>query len=64
MPAKVADLDRKQLEEVETLEDHLGVWVVAVEPKSRFANLTSEQLRQLQDKEKEMGVILLAYDPS
>ncbi len=64
MPAKLADLDQEQLTEVETLEDHLGVWVVAVEPKSRFANLTGDQLRRLQEKEKEMGVILLAYDRS
>ncbi len=64
MPAKVADLDQRELTEVEKLEDNLGVWVVAVEPKSRFASLTNDQLHQLQEKEKEMGIILLAYDRS
>jgi hypothetical protein len=59
---KVAELDPARLEKVQELEEELGVYVVALEPKFALADLAPEQLARLEAAEKELGVVLLAYE--
>jgi hypothetical protein len=59
---RYAELDKARLEKVRALEEELGSYVVAFEPKIPFARLTQDQLKRLQAAEDELGVVLLAYD--
>ncbi len=58
---KVAQLDGARMEQVQALEQELGVWLVALEPEVQPASLSDEQVKKLQAKEKELGVVLVAY---
>jgi hypothetical protein len=58
---KYPQLDREQMQRLQSLERELGVWVVAVEPQAQVAQLPPDKLQRLQQAEKEMGLVLLAY---
>jgi hypothetical protein len=59
---KIAELDKARLQKLRALEEKLGTYVVALEPKLPLAALSDEQLEQLQDAETELGVVLVAYE--
>ena len=61
---KPAQLDRQRMQKLQSLEQELGTWIVAVEPQAQVADLSGEQLKRLQDAERELGVVLLAYQPA
>lgn len=58
----VAQLDERQLSRVQSLEDELGVTIVAYEPRPAFARLNEEQLHRINEVEQELGTILIAYE--
>ena len=55
-------LDEGQLKKLRSLEQDLGVTVVAVEMQAKVADLPPDKIRKLQEAEREMGFVLLAYD--
>ncbi len=59
---RIAELDEKRLSRLRTLEDELGLCLVALEREFRMADLSGEQLKKLQAAEKDLGVVLLAYE--
>lgn len=59
---KIANLTKAQLEKVRALEEDMGTWVVALEPKFRLVELSEEQMEKLQSAEKELDLVLLAYE--
>ena len=59
---KIANLTKAQLEKVRALEEDMGTWVVALEPKFRLVELPEEQMKRLQSAEKELDLVLLAYE--
>jgi hypothetical protein len=59
---KIAELDKARLQKVRELEETLGTYVVALEPKLPLAALSDVQLEQLQAAEAELGVVLVAYE--
>ncbi len=57
----IAKLTATQLKKVRTLEDQLGVVLVAHEKSPQLSDLTRDQIRSLQEVEKGMGMVLVAY---
>jgi hypothetical protein len=61
---RFAHLDDDRLAVLRTLEEELGVYVLALEPDTyRLAQLDADQLQKLRTIEEELGVILVAYRP-
>lgn len=58
---RIAHLDESELSRLRTLEDELGIYVVALTPDYPLASLSDEQLQRLQTLERELGVVLLAH---
>ena len=56
-----ASIDSHTLQNLQQLEDELGVILVAVEPDPAPAHLSDDQLNRLKAAEKAMGKVLLAY---
>jgi len=59
---KLAHLDETRLERLRTLEDDLGLHILALEPEVRLADLSEEAFEQLRAGEDELGVVLVAYE--
>lgn len=59
-PVDYASLDQSGVEKIKSLEEELGVVVVAY--KQAAADLTEEALAKLRAVERELGVVLVAYD--
>jgi hypothetical protein len=57
---RIADMDTAEIERLRSLEEELGVAVVAYQPV-RYAPLSDEAVKRLQRMEREMGVLLVAY---
>jgi hypothetical protein len=58
---KYANLDQKELEKVQTMEEQTGSVVLVVQEHYPVAQLNEQQIEQLKALEKELGVILIAY---
>lgn len=59
---EVADLDAQHLDKLHKLEEELGAYVVALQPRYPLADLPPEKVGRLQQAEKDLGVVLLAYN--
>lgn len=57
-----AALDGSTLQQIQALENELGVVLVAIEPDPEPAKLSPEQLDRIQAIEASTGKVLLAYD--
>ena len=57
-----SQLNNDQLAEIQSLENELGLVLVAVDPQPKLASLTDEQVQRLQHYEKITGKLLLAYE--
>jgi len=54
-------LDEAGFAKLQSLEDKLGSWIVALEQQRKLASISEEQLNELKALEKELQTILLAY---
>jgi hypothetical protein len=61
---RIAQLDDAQLAQVQTLEEQLGGWIVALNQFPRLAQISDDKLKQIQAIEEQLGVILLAFESS
>lgn len=59
---KSARLSEGQIGEVRTLEEKMGVTLVAYEKVHPYKKLSSQALAKIQSAEKETGAILVAYE--
>lgn len=59
---RYANLDQDRLARLQALEEDLGAYLVAYEPRNRLAELSPDQLNQLRSLEEQLGVILIAYN--
>lgn len=57
-----APLDDNGLKALQSLENDLGLTMVAVEEDPKPADLTDEQLAKLKSLEDQLGVSVIAYD--
>ncbi|NYT05109.1 MAG: hypothetical protein GKC04_01865 [Methanomicrobiales archaeon] len=57
-----ARLSENQLREIRTLEEKLGVLLVAYDRIAGYKKLTPETLSKIQSLEKDTGSILVAYE--
>ena len=61
MVCSVSALDRNRLQELQSLEQSLGVRLLALScQETPFAELTSEKLGKVEELEKKLGVTLIA----
>jgi len=59
---KPAGLDETLTGKIRALEQDLHCWIVALQSKVQYANLSPEQFAKLQSMEREFGVSLVAYE--
>ena len=57
-----AELNKTSLNQLQALEQELGVILVAIEPDPEPARLSEQQLRQVQALEAQTGKVLVAYE--
>jgi hypothetical protein len=57
-----SQLNNDQLTKIQSLEQQLGLVLVAVDPEPKLASLNAEEMKMLQQFEKRTGKILLAYE--
>ncbi len=60
--ARPAHLDDRQLDQVRSLEERLGVVLVGYERLPRYRRLSDQELERLRSVEAETGSILVAYE--
>ena len=59
-PQKISKLSDDQIQKVKSLENDLGIVLVAYE-QSPYANLSTSELGEVQTLEKMVGATILAY---
>jgi hypothetical protein len=60
--ARPAKLKKTVVKEIQTLEEKLGVTLVAYEKVHPYKKLTAAGLNKLKAAEKETGAVLVAYE--
>ncbi len=58
----IAELDNDGLSKVQVLEEDIGGYVLALEPRVTLKELSSDQLAKFRAAEEELGVVLMAYE--
>jgi hypothetical protein len=58
---QIAALNEDQFNQLQTIEEELGLYVLALEPGLEFAKLNEDQLNKVKQAEKELGVTLVVY---
>ena len=61
MAQEMKKLDEAGFAKLQSLEDKLGSWIVALEQQRKLASISEKQLNELKALEKELQTILLAY---
>lgn len=57
----IADLDQDTLAQLQAFEEEMDLYVVALAPRYKLAELSAEQIEKVQAMEQKLGVVLLAY---
>ena len=59
---RIAELDPEAVAKIRTLEDELGMHIMAFGEPLRFAGLLRDELAKVTALEEELGVTLVVYD--
>jgi len=61
---KIAHLEEESVARIRTLENELGVHIMAFAPGPDIASLPTEMIERIKALEEELGVTLLVYEGS
>lgn len=58
---KISDISKETVAKVNSLEEELGVQIMAIEEGPAYAELSDEQISKVRALEEETGKVLLVY---